>query len=86
MLKAQRPDRKTLERLVSILDGPVEDLVRKDAKFQKLGLKAEDFVGNAKAVVDVLEKHGELLQRPVIVRSNKAIIGRPRERVPAFLS
>lgn len=86
MLKAQRPDRKTLERLVSILDGPVEDLVRKDAKFQKLGLKAEDFVGNAKAVVDVLEKHGELLQRPVIVRGNKAIIGRPRERVPAFLS
>lgn len=86
MLKAQRPDRKTLERLVSILDGPVEDLVRKDAKFKKLGYKAEDFVGNGKAVVDVLEKHGELLQRPVIVRGNKAIIGRPRDRVPPFLS
>jgi len=86
MLKANRPDRATLERLVSILDGPVEDLVRKDSKFKKLGLDAADYVGNAKAVVDVLEKHGELLQRPVIVRGNKAIVGRPRDRVPAFLS
>ena len=86
MLKANRPDRATLERLVSILDGPVEDLVRKDSKFKKLGLDAADYVGNAQAVVDVLEKHGELLQRPVIVRGNKAIVGRPRDRVPAFLS
>ena len=86
MLKANRPDRATLEHLVSILDGPVEDLVRKDAKFKKLGLNAADYVGNAEAVVNLLEQHGELLQRPVIVRANKAIVGRPRERVPPFLS
>ena len=72
--------------MVSILDGPVEDLVRKDSKFKKLGLNADDYVGNAKAVVDVLEQHGELLQRPVIVRGDKAIVGRPRDRVPPFLS
>lgn len=86
MLKANRPDRATLQHLVSILDGPVEDLVRKDSKFKKLGLNADDYVGNAKAVVDVLEQHGELLQRPVIVRGDKAIVGRPRDRVPPFLS
>ena len=27
MLKAERPDRATLEHLVSILDGPVEDIM-----------------------------------------------------------
>ena len=86
MLKANRPDRNTLERLVAILDGPVHDLVRKDAKFKKLGLNADDYVDNPEAVVKLLEEHGELLQRPVIVRGNKAIIGRPRDRIAAFLS
>jgi arsenate reductase len=86
MKKAERPDRATLEALVAMLDGPVEDLVRKDSRFKKLELNPDDYVGNPQAVIAVLEKHGELLQRPIIVRGDKAIIGRPRERVPEFLS
>jgi arsenate reductase len=81
-----KPDRETLARLAAILDGPVEDLVRKDSRFKKLGLAAADYVGNPKAVVDVLVEHPALLQRPIIVRGNAAIVGRPRERVPTFLS
>ncbi len=71
---------------MSILDGPVEDLVRKDSQFKKLGLNPEDYVNNPDAVVDILDKYIRLLQRPVIVRGNKAIVGRPRDRVPPFLS
>ena len=85
MKKAERPDRATLEGLVAMIEDPVEDLVRKDSRFKKLGLSPDDYVGNAKAVVDILEKHGDLLQRPVIVRGKRAIIGRPRDRVPVFL-
>jgi arsenate reductase len=79
------PDRATLQRLVKILDDPVEDLVRKDANFEKLGLSADDYVGNAKAVVDVLVEHPELMQRPLLVRGGKAIIGRPKDRVAPFV-
>ena len=84
----QRPDRAALQALVSILEDPVEDLVRKDSKFKKLGLNPEDYVGNAGAVVDVLEAHPALLQRPVLVKvkDRRAIIGRPRARVGEFLS
>jgi len=82
----QHPDRATLTRLVSGLEDPVEDLVRKDSKFKKLGLDPGDYVGNAKAVVDVLEAHPALLQRPVLMKGRRAIIGRPRERVGEFLS
>lgn len=82
----QRPDRATLLGLVSSLEDPVEDLVRKDSRFKKLGLNPNDYVGNADAVVDVLEAHPALLQRPVLVRGKRAIIGRPRERVVEFLS
>jgi arsenate reductase len=79
------PDRAELERIVGMLDDPVEDLVRKDANFQKLGLDADDYVGNAAAVVDVLVEHPQLLQRPLLVKGGKAIIGRPKDRVPAFV-
>lgn len=80
-----KPDRATLERLVEVIEDPVEDLVRKDAKFKKLGLEPEMFVGNPEAVVDILAQHAALLQRPVIVKGAKAIIGRPRDRVRDFL-
>lgn len=80
------PDRATLEHLVSILEDPVEDLVRKDAKFDKLGLDAASLVGNPAAVVDLLVAHKELLQRPVLVKGDRAIIGRPKDRVEPFLN
>ena len=81
----QPPDRAALEAIVAKLDDPVEDLVRKDAKFTKLGLSPEHYIGNASAVVDVLVAHKELLQRPLLVRADKAIIGRPKDRVAPFL-
>ena len=82
----QKPGRDALEQLVAALDEPVENLVRKDPKFKAYGLNPDDYVGNAAAVVDVLEKHPALLQRPVLVRGDRAIVGRPRDRVPEFLS
>ncbi len=86
MLVAERPDRATLESIVAKLEDPVEDLVRKDAQFAKLGLDADALVGDADAVVDVLVEHPQLLQRPVLVKGDRAIIGRPKDRVPAFLT
>ena len=82
----EKPDRTQLEALVGMLEDPVEDLVRKDSKFKKLGLDPADYEGNAAAVVAVLARPPALRQRPVIVRAGKAIVGRPRDRVPAFLS
>lgn len=81
----QPPDRSTLEAIVAKLEDPVEDLVRKDAKFEKLGLSPDDYVGNPGAVVDLLVRHKELMQRPVLVRADKALIGRPKDRIAPFL-
>ena len=80
------PDEAALTHIVSILEDPVEDLVRKDSKFKKLELNPEDFVNNPKAVVDILVKHKQLLQRPVLVKADKAIIGRPKARIVEFLA
>lgn len=80
------PDRAALERIVSILEDPVEDLVRKDSRFEKLGLDPADYVGNPDAVVELLSREKALLQRPVVVKGDRAIIGRPKDRIVELLS
>lgn len=79
------PGREELEAIVAGLEDPVEDLVRKDSMFKKKEYNPEDYVGNPDAVVEILLKHKQLLQRPVIVKGRKAIIGRPKARIGEFL-
>lgn len=79
------PDRAALEKLVKALEDPVEDLVRKDSKFKKLGLNPDDYVDNPDAVIELLSEQKALLQRPVVVKGRKAIIGRPKSRIAEFL-
>jgi arsenate reductase (glutaredoxin) len=80
-----RLDRAGLKDLISKLEDPVEDLVRKDAYFEQLGLAADDYT-SPDAVIDLLVEHPRLMQRPVLVRGDRAIIGRPKDRVPEFLA
>ena len=71
--------------LLDQLEDPPTDLVRRDAKFKSYGL-SEDDVATGAQVADVLAEHPELLQRPVLVKGGKAIIGRPKDRVDPFLA
>ena len=73
-------DRATLERFLDLLDGAPADLVRKDKRFKELGLDPNDYVTRTQ-VVDVLLKHPELMERPVVIRGSRAVIARPSERV-----
>lgn len=85
MLKAERPSRERLTDLVDKLQDPTTDLVRRDANFTKLGLTDAD-VETPEQVIDILVQHPALLQRPILVKGDVAIIGRPKDRVPVFLS
>lgn len=77
-------DRQALLDLIGKLEDPAADLVRKDGFFKDQGLVAEDYV-TPEAVADLLIEHPRLMQRPVLVRGDRAIIGRPKDRVAAFL-
>lgn len=79
-----KPDSDELRRLVDILEDPPGDLVRKDAFFKGLEIDPDD-VTTPEAVVDLLARHPRLLQRPVLVKGDRAIIGRPKDRVGEFL-
>jgi arsenate reductase len=83
-LKAERPTVEELTALLVILEDEPTDLVRRDANFTKLGLTEAD-VHRADQVADVLAAHPELIQRPVLVAGDAAIIGRPKDRIAPFL-
>lgn len=85
LYQKDRPSRETLERIVAGLEDPVADLVRKDSQFKKLGLDEADYV-EAGPVIDLLVDKPRLLQRPIVVRGGKAIIGRPKDRIRTLLS
>ena len=79
------PTEAVLRDIVAKLEDPVTDLVRRDSMWQKLGLTDAD-VATADQVVEVLLRHKQLMQRPVVVTPTKAIIGRPKERVASLLA
>lgn len=85
-------DEATLRDVIAKLEDPVENLVRKDAQFKKLKLNPSDYVNNIDAVVSVLLEHPRLMQRPVLVSDDAAIIGRQlgvqkaKDRLAKFLA
>jgi arsenate reductase len=78
------PDRAALERILDLLPGPPSALVRKDKRFEQLGLDASA-VEAREAVIDLLLEHPELMQRPVVIRGERAVLARPSEKVEELL-
>lgn len=79
------PDAATLRAIIAKLEDPPTDLVRRDALFARLGL-ADDDVATEDQIVDVIVANKMIMQRPLLVTADKAIIGRPKERVRDLLS
>ena len=77
--------RAALLDLIGKLDDPPDDLVRKDGFFKGLKLNPDDYT-TPEAVADLIVEHPRLMQRPVLVRGERAIIGRPKDRVAEFLA
>ncbi|WP_394935905.1 arsenate reductase family protein [uncultured Ilumatobacter sp.] len=79
------PDADEIRDIIAKLEDPATNLVRRDSKFKKLELTDGD-VATDDQIVNILVKHKQLLQRPVVVAGQVAIIGRPKSRVTELLS
>jgi len=77
-------DRETLERIAALLPDPPSALIRQDRNFQELGLDPADY-RTLKSVIDLLLEHPRLMQRPIFVVGDRAVIARPSERVLELL-
>lgn len=72
-----------LDVLARLAVEPTE-LVRRDPAFARSGLGEGD-IATAEQVAAVLAERPELAQRPVLIRGDRAIIGRPKSAVEPFL-
>ena len=78
------PDEATLRDIIAKLEDPPTDLVRRDSLFKKLELSDAD-VQTVDQIVQVIVDNKMIMQRPLVVTADTAIIGRPKERVAALL-
>jgi arsenate reductase len=79
------PDADTLREIIAKLEDEPTALVRRDSKWKKLGLTEAD-AETEDQIVGLLVEHKQLLQRPVVVTADTAIVGRPKERVAELLA
>ena len=78
------PDQATLERIVDLIPDEPSELIRDDSNAKALGIASTDYLSKDE-VVNLLLKHPQLMQRPVVVRGDQAIIARPSEKVRELL-
>lgn len=83
-----KPDAEELATIVGRLEDEPGDLVRRDKFFKDKIIGEQEFdeatLADPDVVIDLLAAHPRLLQRPVVMTDEVAIIGRPRDRVPAL--
>jgi arsenate reductase len=77
------PSRAELERVMGLLgiDDPREMMRTGESVYKELGLK--DVEGAA--LLDAMAAHPILIERPIVISGDRAVIGRPPERVRELL-
>lgn len=80
------PSADELERLLSLLNLAPRQLLRSgEAEYKKLNL--DDPALDNKAIIQAMVNHPQLIERPIVVLDNqRAVIGRPPERVLELLA
>lgn len=73
------PTKKELEELLMMLHIPAEELVRKGEDVYKKKLKGLKL--NEDEWIKMMVEYPSLIERPVVIKGKKAIIGRPPEKV-----
>jgi arsenate reductase len=74
------PDVNTLKTLLSQLDIPARDLLRKTEAIYK-ELKLSDKSLSDELLIQAMADNPKLIERPIVINNNKAKIGRPPEAV-----
>ena len=78
------PTEKELDALLKMLGIEPEELIRKkEFDYKELGLAQKNL--SRKEIIKVMVENPKLIERPIVVEDNKAILGRPPENVKELL-
>ena len=76
--------RKKLTELIRKMKLKPRDLLRKSEPiYKELGLSKDEFSDSE--LIDLMIEHPDLLQRPIVERGERAVLGRPTENVKELL-
>ena len=78
------PSAEEIQRLLDLLSMQARDLIRTgEAEYIQAGLDQPSI--SDQALIRAINAHPILLQRPIVVRDDRAVIGRPPEKVLELL-
>lgn len=77
------PSKKELKEIISLLNIKPIELVRIQEKEWKENFKNQTL--SDEEIIDAMIKFPRLIERPIVVKNDKAIIGRPPENVLKIL-
>jgi len=78
------PTKKELTELLKMLNMTARELMRtKEDIYKELNLKDET---SEEALIEAMVVNPKLIERPIVIRGNKAVIGRPIEKVIELIS
>ena len=78
------PDRKELERILDLLGlEPRELMRRREKEYKELGLDDPEL--SRGQLIQAMVEHPRLIERPIVVKDGRAVVGRPPEKVLELL-
>ena len=78
------PTKEELTELLGMLDMTARELMRtKEDVYKELNLKDES---SEEALIEAMVANPKLIERPIVIRGNRAVIGRPIEKVIELIS
>ncbi len=78
------PDTATLNKILTMLNMEPRDLMRKN-ETEYTDNKLDDATLSRDDLIKAMIEHPKLIERPIVVTNDKAIIGRPPESVLSIL-
>ncbi len=80
----EAPDEKEMEGILNLLDMEPRDLMRKkEAEYKEAGLNNPDL--SRAELITAMCKYPRLIERPIVIKGKKAVLGRPPENVMALI-
>lgn len=78
------PDKNQIKTVLKMLGITPRELMRtKEDIYKELNLNDET---DDEALIEAMAKHPKLIERPIIIKGERAIIGRPVEKIAEFLN
>jgi len=73
------PDSAELKKIINLLNINPIDLIRKSEAIWKENYKGKTLSNTQ--IIDAMAKYPKLIERPIVIKGDKAVIGRPPEKI-----